>query len=158
MGLVSKLKDKLHHPHSTPTSDSEDGTPARTPSALTKIADKISRTGTPLSSDSSSSGLAAAGGASKHALKMEKKREDKDARRREVEEREARDRKKDDDSWSALAGPDSTLLTDTYGFLPLMQSSSDDRTSPLPFCSWLRALTPGQRNESLSTSVKSRKR
>lgn len=63
---------------------------------------------------------------------MEKKRDEKDARRREVEEREARNNKKDDDSWSALAGAESTLLTDTYGFLPLMQSSSDDRESPSP--------------------------
>lgn len=151
MGLVAKLKDKLHHgASSVPTSDSEDtaGTGTHTP-LITKIADKIPGISTPVSSDTADSslsttgggGLAAAGGASKHAVKMEKKRDEKEARRRHVEMREEKERKQagDEDSWAALAGPESTLLTDDYGFLPLMQSSSQDRQSRSPSPSVPRA-------------------
>lgn len=161
MGLVAKLKDKLHHGSSSaPPSDTEDAAGTRTPSKLNKVTEKVTEKlshpgsgfSTPLSTESSGTGdgaLAGAGvGESKHAVKMEKKREGKEERKKEVEKTEEKQKGKrgGEGSWAELvrrsggmvsggwgadcsvkAGPESTLLTENYGFLPLMQSSKEDR-------------------------------
>lgn len=162
MGLVAKLKDKLHHGSSTPASDTEDAHAASTNKPTTfpervaeKLAHPTSGFSTPLSTESSSTaegGLAGARGESKHAVKMERKREEKEERRRDVERKEERERGRrgGEDSWAELvcyglwmwgvilmrakAGPESDLLTEDYGFLPLMQSSKEDRESFRPDC------------------------
>jgi hypothetical protein len=121
MGLVSKLKDKLHHNSSNPsppeTNDSN-AIKSSLPKQLAKVTDKLSHPGsgfsTPVSTDSTEGadggGLAGAGDAgSKHAVKMEKKREEKEERRKDVERKEEKEKKRrgGDDSWAELVSPPS---------------------------------------------------
>ncbi|KAJ9111491.1 hypothetical protein QFC22_006518 [Naganishia vaughanmartiniae] len=136
MGLVAKLSNvaKLKGQKLHPGSDSEVSRSNSINSKIGRVTDKlasVSGFATPTSDSSTSLGEGGLAGAlSKHAAKMEKKREEKEDKKKGGEYKVKGGKKqsgRDEESWSALAGPDSTLLTENFGYLPLMQSSKEDR-------------------------------